>query len=142
MDHNSLNIDQQTVQAYLKTTYTTEKPKLSIKIGEINPELHVFLFDNNSIFWSFISACNPYSTILSDEENELRHQALIEKANAMNLRFQEGLGVPSDENWKAEKSLLILDISKEDAVKLAKEFDQNAIVFGRLNQAPELVFCK
>ena len=111
MDHNSLNIDQQTVQAYLKTTYTTEKPSLSIKIGEINPALHVFLFDNNSIFWAFISAFNPYSTVLPDEENDLRHQALIEKATSKKMRFREGLGVPADENWKAEKSLLILDIS-------------------------------
>lgn len=142
MDHNSLNIDQHTLEAYLKTAYVTEKPKLSIKIGEINSALNVFLFDNNSFFWAFVSACNPYSSILSDGENELLHSELIEKVKSMKLRYCEGAGIPSDESWKAEKSLLILDISKKEAIELGKKYKQNAIVVGKLNQAPELVFCK
>jgi hypothetical protein len=142
MDHNSLNIDQHTLQAYLETTYVTKKPELSIKIGEINRALNIFLFDNNCFFWAFVSAYNPYSSILSDDENELLHKELIEKVKSMKLRYCEGAGIPSDESWKAEKSLLILDISKKDAIALGKEYKQNAIVFGKLNQAPELVFCK
>ena len=58
MDHNSLNIDQQTLEAYLQTSYVTEKPELSIKVGEINRELNVFLFDNNSFFWAFFNTAN------------------------------------------------------------------------------------
>ncbi len=142
MDHNSLNIDQHTLEAYLKTTYTTENPELTIKIGEVNRALDVFLFDNNSFSWAFISASNPYSTILSDDENEMRHLDLIRRIKSMNMRSCEGLGIPSDEKWKAEKSLLILDIGKKEAIEIGKEYHQNAIVFGRLNQAPELVFCK
>ena len=142
MDHNSLNIDQHTLQAYLSTSYVTEKPDLSIKIGEMNRPLNVFLFDNNSFFWAFVSASNPYSSMLSDNENELLHNNLIEIVKENKFRFVEGLGVPSDESWKAEKSLLILDISKKEAIELGKHFNQNAIVFGQLNQVPELVFCK
>jgi len=141
MDHNSLNIDQHTLQAYLNTTYVTKKPNLTIKIGEVNQPLNVFLFDNNSFFWTFISASNPYSTALSDDENELHYIDLIESAKTMNLRYCEGYGVPNDEQWKPEKSLLILDISKKDAIKLGKKYKQNAIVFGKIHQAPELVFC-
>jgi len=142
MDHNSLNIDQHTLQAYLNTSYITEKPELTIKIGEPNRPLDVFLFDNNAFFWAFVSASNPFSSMLSDNENELLHNNLIEKVKSKKLRFCEGLGVPSDESWKAEKSLLILDISKKDAIELGKYFHQNAIVFGKLSQVPELVFCK
>jgi hypothetical protein len=142
MDHNSLKIDQHTMQAYLKTTYTTEKPDLSIKIAETNQPLNVFLFDNNSFSWAFVSASNPYSAMLSDAENELRHNDLIEKVKTMKLRFCEGKGIPADENWKAEKSLLILDISKQEAIEIGKAYNQNAIVFGKVNHAPELVFCR
>ena len=142
MDHNSLNIDQRTLQAYINTTYSTEKPELSIKIGEVNRPLNIFLFDNNSYSWAFVSASNPYSTVISEEENEFRHNDLMENVKSMNLRFCEGLGIPGDKDWKAEKSLLILDISRKDAIELGKKHNQNAIVFGMLNQAPELVFCK
>jgi hypothetical protein len=141
MDHNSLNIDQQTLQAYLNTTYTTEKPELFIKIGENNMPLNVFLFDNNSFVWAFVSASNPYSAILPEDENELRHKDLMEEVKAMKYRFCQGKGIPSDESWKAEKSLLILDITKKEAIKLGKKYNQNAIVAGRINQAPELIFC-
>lgn len=141
MDHNSLNIDQSTLQAYLNTTYTIENPELHIKIGEANHALNVFLFDNNSYSWAFISAFNPFSSLLSDEENERRHNDLVENVKAKKWRYREGKGMPADENWKSEKSLLILDISKPDAIRMGKAFNQNAIVFGRLNQAPELVFC-
>ena len=142
MDHNSLNIDQHVVQAYLNTTYSTQNPELAIKIGEFNHALNVFLFDNNSFTWAFISASNPFSSMLSEKENSQRHESLTQKAKSKKWRFCEGFGIPSDESWKAEKSLLILDISKKEAIGLGKEYDQNAIVFGRLNQTPELVFCK
>jgi uncharacterized protein DUF3293 len=141
MDHNSLNIDQHVLEAYLNTVYTTEKPKLSIKIGEINHPLNVFLFDNNSFYWAFVSASNPCSAVLSDAENDVRHKNMIEKVKTMNLRFCEGLGIPSENNWKDEKSLLILDISKKEAMKLGKAYNQNAIVYGKANKAPELLFC-
>ena len=141
MDDNSLNIDQHVVQAYLNTIYAVKKPKLSIKIGEINQPLNIFLIDNNSFTWAFVSAFNPHSTILSDEENELRHSDLIQSVINLNFRYCEGEGIPPDDSWKAEKSLLILDIAKKDAIDLGKTYNQNAIVFGRLNQAPELVFC-
>ncbi len=142
MDHNSLNIDQQTLQAYLNTTYVTEKPALSIKIGENNMPMNVFLFDNNSFVWAFVSASNPYSSILPEDENALRHKDLMEEVKAMKFRYCEGIGIPSDESWKAEKSLLILDITKKEAIELGKKYNQNAIVVGRINQAPELIFCK
>ncbi len=141
MDHNSLNIDQSTLQAYLNTTYTIENPEIDIKIGEINQALNVFLFDNSSFTWAFISACNPHSSLVSDEENVRRHNDLAENVKSRKLRFREGKGIPADESWKSEKSLFILDISKPDAIQMGKEFHQNAIVFGRLNQVPELVFC-
>jgi len=80
--------------------------------------------------------------MLSDAENEILHQNFIEKVKSMKLRYCEGSGIPADENWKAEKSLLILDISKKDAILLGKAYNQNAIVFGKLHKAPELVLCK
>ncbi len=51
----------------------------------------------------------------------------------------EGEGRGSDDKWKPELSLLILGISKENAIKLGKEFEQNAIVYGAKGELPELL---
>ncbi len=142
MDHNSPNIDRSLLSTYKDTTYNIEQPELAIRIGETNKTLNVFLFDNNSYSWAFISACNPHSVPLSDEENDRRHKDLVEQVQSMKWRFCIGWGTPANEGWKAEKSLFIFDISKAQAIELGKAFHQNAIVFGRLNQAPELVLCR
>jgi hypothetical protein len=102
--------------------------------------LKIFIFENNAYTWCFISALNPHSMQMSEDENEKRHRNLVDKIKAMKWRFCEGNGIPAGDNWKPEKSVLILDISMNEAIELGKDFQQNAIVFGRLNQAPELVF--
>ena len=52
----------------------------------------------------------------------------------------EGFGIPANDGWEAEKSLLILDISKTKALQLAEKFEQNAFVFGKLSGVPSLVW--
>ena len=141
MEYNSNNIDQSLLSAYQDSVYETFNPALQIKIGEENEELSVFLFDNNVYTWAFVSASNPFSIKISTEENEKRHQSLINLVNNSELRCIEGEGKSEDSSW-SEKSLLILDISKKDAIKLAQTFEQNALVFGYFNRAPELVLCK
>ena len=141
MDYNSNKIDQSLLKAYNETVYSTLNPVLEIKIGQENEELSVFLFDNNAFTWAFVSACNPFSIKIEDEENQKRHQILIDITQNGEFRFLEGQGKHPDSDW-SEKSLLILDISKKEAIKLAKDFQQNAIVFGYFNRAAELVICK
>ena len=140
MDDNSRNLDQQLREAYLATTYEVKQLGIFLKIGESNWHMEEFLVDNNVFTWAFISAYNPYSKDFSLLENEKRHTQLVSEVKKMDLVFAEGFGVPANEDWKAEKSLLILDISKEDAITLGKRWEQNAIVWGRLGGEPELVF--
>ncbi len=140
MDDISRNIDQQLREAYLATTYEVKHLGLQLRIGEENWHLEEFLIDNNAFSWSFISAWNPFSQPLSTSENESRHLKLVEFAKMKQWVFAEGFGVPPNEDWEAEKSLFLLDISRNEAIDLGKMFDQNAIVFGRLGKAPELIF--
>jgi uncharacterized protein DUF3293 len=141
MDYNSNKIDQSLLKAYNETIYSTLNPSLEIKIGQKNEDLSVFLFDNNAFTWAFVSACNPFSIKIEDNENQKRHQVLIEFTKNREYRFLEGQGKHPNSDW-SERSLLILDISKKDAIQLAKDFQQNAIVFGYFNRAPELIICK
>lgn len=140
MDDNSRNIDKQLQQAYLATSYEVQHLGIKLLIGVENWHLKEFLIDNNVFSWAFISAFNPYSQPLTDQENEQRHAELIDFVNEKQWVFAEGLGVPQSNDWVPEKSLFLLDISKNEAIHLGKKFNQNAIVFGHLGQAPELLF--
>lgn len=141
MDAYSDNIDQSLILAYQNTIYSTFRPALDLKIGQANEALTVFLFDNNAFTWAFVSASNPFSIAITEAENQKRHQSLVDFVANSGLRYLEGEGKSEQGDW-AEKSLFILDISKREAIKLAQNFEQNAIVFGYFNQNPSLVLCR
>lgn len=131
------NMSSDLVLSYLKTNFTVFSPKIEIKIGTISDELNALLLLKNKQDWAYITASNPYSQILSDEENNERHEQL--KETVKEYIVFEGEGVGEDPKWKPEISLLILGITKEDAISIGNQFQQNAIIVGALNKKSELV---
>ncbi|MGI8597760.1 MAG: DUF3293 domain-containing protein [Chitinophagaceae bacterium] len=127
-------------QAYQKTSYFIFDSPIVIRIGQHNAELESLLKQHTATSWAFITAYNPYSKELTDEENKKRHFELVHVVSS--YTYFEGEGVGEDENWKPEKSLLILEISKDDAMKIGKQFGQNAIVFGKEGGVAELLLLK
>lgn len=88
---------------------------------------------------AFITAFNPFSEVLSADENELRHQSLIEEIGRLERDKYEGFGSDQSGDWPVEKSLLVLDVEKPRAIKLAKDFGQNAILWIEQDAIPRLV---
>ena len=125
------------IESYKNTKYKVFEPSLTIEIGKLNQYLDCLLIKHNSNVWAFITAYNPYSRILADEENKIRHDEL--KDLTRNYMSFEGHGVGEDPKWKPELSLFIIGISKDEASKIGKEFEQNAIVYGEINNSPELL---
>lgn len=136
----SPNIDQELLQAYIRSDYRLLRTNISIKINQLNPHLDSFLIDNNGYSWVFISAENPQSFRLSKAKNQKRYEQLLEIAKVNDYRYWEGLGEGNTKEWPAESSLLILDLPKEEILALARRFDQKAVVIGQLNQKSELLF--
>lgn len=141
MDDNYSIIDQRLLQAYLHTTYQVDFPDIKIKIGEPNPDLNALLVSSQTESWAFITAWNPKSSLLSTKENDWRHQKLVRIVKNTGYPHFEGKGIGKDSDWPPEISLLILGISKMEALELGREFRQNAIVFGEKSQVPALIFC-
>ncbi len=130
-------MEKQLLEAYLNTDYKVFNPSLTIKIGEHNVELDKLLISNNVTEWAYITPLNPFSKILSKEENDLRFEELKNKITT-NIFF-EGEGVGTDPSWKPERSLLIMGITKDEAIEIGNEFEQNAIVYGNVYQTAELL---
>ncbi len=129
-------ITKELLDAYLSTVYKVYNPPMELRIGEYSHEIDSLLQAQGNTSWAFITAFNPYSRFLTDSENERRHEEL--KSFVNEYAIYEGEGVGEDKRWKSEKSLLIIGISTEEAMKLGKEFEQNAIVFGEIYHPAEL----
>jgi hypothetical protein len=126
--------------AYRATTYIAYLPDsvLKLRVDEPCRKLDRFLEHSGCSTWAFISACNPGSHLLSETENSARHASLIETVDKLGLKWQAGKGMPDSPSWSPETSLLILGISHRDALVLASQFGQNAILFGTRGNAPQL----
>lgn len=130
-------------EAYKNTTYRVYLPlgEIDIRIGVMNPLLQELLLSNNVASWAFITACNPYSVMQNADVNTLLNTQLERYLLEKQYLFFKGMGVGNDDSWEPEASFMVLNIGKEDAIKLARQFKQNAIVVGVIGNLPELIDC-
>jgi hypothetical protein len=74
-----------------------------------------------------ITACNPRSVPLRDEENANRHQKMGEQIAELGYRSLETVGFdPKDRSW-SEQGYALLGISEDEVISLARSWDQNAV---------------
>ncbi len=130
-------------EAYKNTTYRVYLTlgEIEIRIGVMNLLLQEFLLSNNVESWAFITACNPYSVMQNADANTFLNTQLERYLSEKQYLFFKGMGVGDDNSWEPEASFMVLDIRKEDAIKLGKQFKQNAIVVGVIGNSPELIDC-
>ena len=123
--------------AYLDTDYiVSDDPPLGLRIGEKNADAQILLASFGVNCAAFITAWNPGSTHLSDEQNDDRQAQLLAEIELVRLNYLVGYG--EREDWR-EYSYLILGIDQSDATELAKKFSQNAYVWLGDDGVPELV---
>jgi hypothetical protein len=127
--------------AYRRTTYRilAGGEVIDIRIGSAAAALDELLDEHSVTTWAFVTAWNPQSRPLPAADNETRQQLLVSEIARRGWKALPGLGIGDDERWPPEESVLILGISRTDAVALARRFDQAAIVFGRRHGTAELV---
>lgn len=82
------------IEAYKNTKYIVFEPTITIEIGKFNQDLDNLLLKHNSNEWAFITAYNPYSRVLTEEENKVLHNKLKELTEKY-VTF-EGHGVGQD----------------------------------------------
>jgi hypothetical protein len=123
--------------AYKGTEFRVFDFPIIIKIDKKCTALDELLRKHQVNEWAYITAWNPFSKSLPDDENNRRQLALKELLK--NYTCYEGEGVGTDPAWKPESSLLVLGISKNAAIEIGTKFEQNAIVYGRIDEAAELI---
>lgn len=124
-------------QAYEATCYEVEGFSQPICIGKTSPDADDVLKRIVAASWAFITAYNPGSAQLPAQENEMRNAAL--RLALRQYFVLNGIGRGVDGNWPPEPSFWVAGISLSDAIALAEEYGQNAIVFGRPGGVAQLV---
>jgi hypothetical protein len=131
-------MNQDLLEAYSNTNYNVFDPKLIINIGKQNQALDTFLKETGYNSWCFITACNPLSgSDFTIEDNTRFNNQLSE--DIKDYPNHMGEGKDAEGIWPAEESYLVCTISKEKAIELGKKYKQNAVVFGTINEAAELI---
>jgi hypothetical protein len=128
------------IQAYKDTDFNVYEPTITIKVGQVNQELDRLLNMNNCITWAYITAWNPYSELTDDRTNEEKNNQL--RNDLTECILFDGEGVGSDQSWQPEKSFFIMGIALDDAMLIGKKYRQNAIVVGKIDEEPQLIWIK
>lgn len=116
--------------------------EIKFRIGEANEEIDSLLVQYGSERYAFLTAYNPLSTELPEQDNQRRQVQLKDDLDAAGIKSLEGYGGSEDGSWQPEPSLFLLDVSKEMAVFVARKYGQHAIVFGERGSVPQLVWCQ
>jgi hypothetical protein len=133
-------IDPALWEAYEKTHFIVQStPEFVLKIGQYSEELQQLFIQRSLSTAAFITAYNPFSQQLSEDENLERKEKLVKEIQSRGLNMLRGLGQDPDQKWEGEPSLLILDIAFEAAKKLARTYEQNAFVWCDESCTPQLI---
>ena len=124
-------------EAYRKTTYAAGL-SIRLRVGEPHPFLDEMMGFRGLEEYAYLTAWNPGSGKLPDAENRARQDDLKARLKGRHPTI-EGLATADDGAW-SEESLLVLGISRADALALAREFGQAAILAGRRGGVPEIAW--
>jgi hypothetical protein len=136
-------IDDALLAAYSGTRFCADTAQglVVIRVGETCAELDALLRATGCTRWAYITAFNPGSLRLKDDENHARQRELESVVRQLGHRMFPGEGIGDDGAWPPEPSILVLCIEREAAVELGRRFRQLAIVCGELDGLAELVLC-
>jgi Protein of unknown function (DUF3293) len=133
------------IQAYLATRYLVvvayDAPSVlaEVKVGRRSAAMDRLLGIHGARSGVFITAWNPRSRPVDRTLNDAAHQRLEQELRRRGIRFLAHLGAGADPAWEPEQGMFTLDLPLAQALGLALDFGQNAIVTIDHGGAAELV---
>lgn len=129
---------------YRATTFMVYQPdgrSIPIRVGQLHPCLDE-LVAPIGVSWAFLTASNPRSTVLPEQENDARNRGLVEAVSSAGYTFWRGAGISDFSDWKPEESILVAGMSRDTADLFAEQYDQNAFVYGEIGGVAELIWTR
>jgi hypothetical protein len=137
------SIDPLTIAAYRESDYRIEGARpFTLQVGIRSPQMFIEFEIREVSSGAFITAWNPYSIPLGEEDNEQRDRKLQLLLKAKGYQTTPGIGEHPSNKWPGEKSQMVWSISRTEACELALEFQQNAFVWVNHSTVPELILMR
>ena len=137
---NAASLDR----AYRATLYRVRLPgaELTLRIGihDAAAARRLALRGGCRRHWALVTPCNPHSRRLMDWQNRLRHAGMEAGLQASGLVHYPSLHGDPAGRWPDEPGFLLVDPPRGLARALGRQYGQNAIVVGRLGDAPQLLY--
>lgn len=128
--------------AYCRTDYRVELPNryFSIHLGQPAVEVDELLRSAGHTCWTLITAENPRSERLSEAENAARCEQLRQRLERGGRPLFPTIALCPDANWPPEHGHLVLGLQESEALNIAAQFDQHAILCGQAGARTTLRF--
>ena len=128
--------------AYRATTYRVYLPDghCDLRPGVASETLHCWLETAGVSCFAILTACNPGSVRLAEEENTIRQSQL--ECDLLESEYETYVAenLAEDATWPVEESCFVPGIPVAEAMTLGGKYGQNAVVCGGADGVPELVW--
>ncbi len=128
--------------AYRATTYRVYLPggQCELRPGVASEILRCWLETAGATGFAILTACNPGSVRLDEEENNSRQSQLECELLESGYETYVAENVAEDAAWPVEESCFVPGIPVAEAMTLGGKYGQNAVVCGGADGVPELVW--
>jgi len=128
------------LEAYRQAVYhVAARPPFALRVGQQSVPLMTAHQAHGVECSAFITACNPRSLRLDDEQNVRRQSVLDAALRDTGLCYVDGFGHDHRGHWPGEPSFLVFGLSLHAARGLALQFDQNALLWIGEDAIPQLL---
>lgn len=129
---------------YRKTEYKVMLPSQTIilSIGRYDEEADRLLQAEAGLKkeWFIITPCNPRSELARQELNIFYFNELRYEVESRAGQWIQALNCDPDAQWPDEPGFLITDADRLWIMELGERFYQNALVTGKVGEAPRLLW--
>ena len=112
-----------------------------LRVGAVHPELDAALTAHGFATWAFLTAWNPHAHPRPPRTNARLQQRLLALLEAEGRVALSAVGVADDRRW-FEESLFVPGLSRDEAVRIGRLFDQEAVLWGAVASGAELLMCR
>jgi len=137
-------IDPELIEEYRLTRYHVEDGphQFVLEVDRPSAELRRLYGEFGAECAAFLTAWNPFSKPTSKVQNQRANQALLAELELAGYVCLDGFGKGRDPRWEPEASLLVLNITREQAREVATRYGQNAILWADADAIPQLILLR
>ncbi len=131
------SLDEALLSAFLQTDYLVicQGEQICVRIGQQHPVIDQLAGMQP---WAILTAANPGTEPLGDEENRRRHRQLQQSAARAELQTWPSINRDQSRQWEDEHGLLLIAPATDWLLAQAKRFGQLGLVYGQPQHKAEL----